>query len=205
MSTDTTVTSLDGFPRNARSAPQGRAGARLLRRRQRGERKRASTSWSTADLSPTNLRGHAQPDGPEALPRRPSASFSDLRFDVHENVGVLVEATSWRRARSSRESTRATTAGVAATGNAVQTSAPHIFRVSEDRLVEHWPVVDTYRILVAIGAIPGVATVFQEQILGVPASPGGLFEERLGPSSAEGPTTADTRGVPGRGAASTTA
>jgi hypothetical protein len=37
-----------------------------------------------------------------------------------------------------------------------------------------------YRILVAIGAIPGVANVFQEQILRVPASPGGLFQERPG-------------------------
>ena len=26
-------------------------------------------------------------------------------------------------------------------------------RIGEDRLVEHWPVVDTYRILVAIGAV----------------------------------------------------
>ncbi len=70
--------------------------------------------------------------------------------------------------------------GVAPTGSPIQTSASHIFRVRDDQLVEHWQVVDTYRILVAIGAIPGVASVFQEQILGVPASPGGLFQERLG-------------------------
>ncbi len=68
---------------------------------------------------------------------------------------------------------------MAATGNAIQTSASHVFRVRDDRIVEHWPVLDTYRILVAIGAIPGVASVFQ-QLLGVPKSPNGLFQERLG-------------------------
>jgi len=46
-------------------------------------------------------------------------------------------------------------------------------------LAEHWPVVDTYRILVAIGAIPPAANAFQ-QILGVDESPGGLFPERRG-------------------------
>lgn len=68
---------------------------------------------------------------------------------------------------------------LAATGNAIQTSASHVFRVRDDRIVEHWPVLDTYRILVAVGAIPGVASVFQ-QLLGVPESPNGLFQERLG-------------------------
>jgi predicted SnoaL-like aldol condensation-catalyzing enzyme len=70
-------------------------------------------------------------------------------------------------------------AGVGATDAAIQTSASHIFRVREDRLVENWQVVDTYRILVAIGAIPGVASCFQ-QLLGVPESPNGLVQERLG-------------------------
>jgi predicted SnoaL-like aldol condensation-catalyzing enzyme len=55
-----------------------------------------------------------------------------------------------------------------------------MFRVRDDQLVEHWQVVDTYRILAAVGAIPGIAGVFQEQVLGVPASPNGLFEERAG-------------------------
>jgi predicted ester cyclase len=107
-------------------------------------------------------------------------SFSDLRFDVHENVGVLVEGDLVATRTIITGTHTGDYDGVAATGNAVQTSASHIFRVDEDRLVEHWPVLDTYRILAAIGAIPGVANVFQEQILGVQASPGGLFEERLG-------------------------
>jgi len=40
-------------------------------------------------------------------------------------------------------------------------------------------VVDTYRIMVAIGAIPRAASAFQ-QILGVQESPAGLFQERVG-------------------------
>jgi predicted SnoaL-like aldol condensation-catalyzing enzyme len=58
---------------------------------------------------------------------------------------------------------------------------PHTFSASATtRLVEHWPVLDTYRILVAIGAIPGAASVFQRDYLRVTESPGGLFQERLG-------------------------
>jgi hypothetical protein len=71
-------------------------------------------------------------------------------------------------------------AGAAPTGNPIQTSACHIFRVRDDQFTEHWQVTDTYRILAAIGAIPGVANVFQKQVLGVPESPGGLFAERPG-------------------------
>jgi len=106
-------------------------------------------------------------------------SFSDLRFDVHENVGVLVESDLVALRTIITGTHAGDYAGVAATGNAIQTSASHVFRIRDDRIVEHWPVLDTYRILVAIGAIPGVASVFQ-QLLGVPESPNGLFQERLG-------------------------
>jgi predicted ester cyclase len=106
-------------------------------------------------------------------------SFSDLRFDVHENVGVLVEGDLVAVRTIITGTHVGEYAGVAATGNPIQTSASHVFRVRDDRLVEHWPVLDSYRILVAIGAIPGVASVFQ-QLLGVPESPNGLFQERLG-------------------------
>jgi predicted ester cyclase len=107
-------------------------------------------------------------------------SFSELRFEVHENVGVLVEGDLVALRTIITGSHTGDYAGVAPTGSPIQTSASHIFRVRDDQLVEHWQVVDTYRILVAIAAIPGVANVFQQQILGVPESPGGLFQERLG-------------------------
>lgn len=106
-------------------------------------------------------------------------SFSDLRFEVHENIGVLVEGDLIGLRTIITGIHTGDYAATAATGAAIQTSASHIFRVREDRLVEHWQVVDTYRILVGIGAIPGVAASFQ-QLLGVPVSPNGLFQERLG-------------------------
>jgi predicted ester cyclase len=106
-------------------------------------------------------------------------SFADLRFDVHENVGVLVEDDLVALRTIITGTHTGAYAGVAATGNAIQTSASHVFRVRDDQIVEHWSVLDTYRILVAIGAIPGVASVFQ-QLLGVPQSPNGLFQERPG-------------------------
>jgi len=107
-------------------------------------------------------------------------SFSDLHFQVHENIGVLVEGDLVALRTIITGTHTGDYAGVAATGTRIQTSASHFFRVRDDQLVEHWQVVDTYRILAAIGAIPAVASVFQEQVLRVDPSPNGLFEERLG-------------------------
>jgi predicted ester cyclase len=107
-------------------------------------------------------------------------SFSDLRFDVHENIGVLVQGDLVALRTVITGTHTGTYAGVAATGAEIQTSASHIFRVHDDRVIEQWPVVDSYRVLATIGAIPAVATVFQQQVLGVAPSPNGLFAERLG-------------------------
>jgi predicted ester cyclase len=106
---------------------------------------------------------------------------------VHENIGVLVEGDLVALRTIITGTHAGEYAGVSATGSRVQTSASHIFRVRDDQIVEHWPVMDTYRILVAIGAVPGVANVFQREYLRVAESPGGLFEERLG--SEFGPAT----------------
>ncbi|HEX6394279.1 MAG TPA: ester cyclase [Acidimicrobiales bacterium] len=116
-----------------------------------------------------------------------NGSFSDLRFDVHENIGVLVEGDLVALRTMVTGTHTGEYAGVPATGSRVQTSASHIFRVRDDQIAEHWPVMDTYRILVAIGAIPGVANVFQREYLRVAESPGGLFQERVG--SQFGPPT----------------
>src|SRR5580693_4430347 len=98
-------------------------------------------------------------------------SFSELRLQVHENIVVLRTIITGTHTGDY--------ASVAPTASPIQTSASHVFRVRDDQFVEHWPVVDTYRILVAIGAIPRAANAFQ-QILGVQESPGGLFPERVG-------------------------
>jgi predicted ester cyclase len=107
-------------------------------------------------------------------------SFSDLRLEVHENVGVLVEGDLVGLRTIITGTHAGDYAGVAATGEPIQTSASHIFRVRDDRIVEHWPVLDTYRILRAIGAIPEAASVFQREYLRVTESPRGLFQERPG-------------------------
>jgi predicted ester cyclase len=106
-------------------------------------------------------------------------SFPDLRLEVHENIGVLVEGDLVALRTVITGTHKGEYAGVAPTGASIQTSASHFFRVRDDRLVEHWQVVDTYRILAAIGAIPKAANAFQ-QILGVGESPGGLFPEKPG-------------------------
>jgi predicted ester cyclase len=106
-------------------------------------------------------------------------SFSDLRLEVHENVGVLVEDDLVALRTIITGTHSGDYAGVAATGREIQTSASHFFRVRDDQFVEHWQVIDTYRILVMIGRIPGVGATFQ-QMLGVPEAPEGIFQERLG-------------------------
>jgi predicted ester cyclase len=107
------------------------------------------------------------------------ASFPDLHFEVHENVGVLVDGDLVALRTIITGTHKGEYAGNAPSGVPIQTSASHIFRVRDDEIVEHWQVLDTYRILVAIGAIPKAANAFQ-QILGVEESAGGLFPEKLG-------------------------
>jgi len=97
----------------------------------------------------------------------------------HENIGVQVDNDLVAVRTIITGTHSGDYAGVPATGASIQTSASHVFRMKDDKLAEHWLIVDTYRILVALGAIPGVANAFQ-QILGVAESPGGLFPERLG-------------------------
>jgi len=179
MSTATTDTSLDGFHATPAAQRKDELVRAFFDAVNAGDETRIDELLERGFES-YDLRGTRSRTGLKRSYADLQRSFSDLRFDVHENVGVLVERDLVALRTIITGTHTGDWAGVAATGNAIQTSASHIFRVDEDRLVEHWPVLDTYRILVAIGAIPGVANVFQEQILGVPPSPGGLFQERLG-------------------------
>jgi hypothetical protein len=106
-------------------------------------------------------------------------AFRDMNFQVHENVGVLVENDLIALRTIMTGTHVGDYLGVAPTNQPVQTSVSHILRTRDDRITEHWPVIDTYRILVKIGAIPGVGADFQ-QLLGVPAAEDGIFVERLG-------------------------
>jgi predicted ester cyclase len=106
-------------------------------------------------------------------------AFSDLSFNVHENVGVLVEHDLIALRTIMTGTHTGDYLGVAPRNQSIQTSVSHILRTRDDQITEHWPVLDTYRILVKIGAIPGVGANFQ-QLLGVPAAGDGIFVERLG-------------------------
>jgi predicted ester cyclase len=106
-------------------------------------------------------------------------SFVDLHFEVHENVGVLVEDNLVAVRTIVTGTHSGDYEGVAATGKQIQTSTSHFFRLRDDMLAEHWHITDTYRILAKIGRVPGVASEFQ-RLLGVPVSSDGIFEERLG-------------------------
>jgi predicted ester cyclase len=178
MSTTATVTSLDGF----HASPAAQRNDELVRAFfdavNAGDRARADELLDRGVLS-YDVHGTRSRTGLHRYFAGLRDAFSDLRFDVHEHVGVLVEGDLVALRTIITGTQTGAYAGVAPTGRPIQTSASHIFRVREDRLVEHWPVVDTYRILVAIGAIPPAANAFQ-QILGVDESPGGLFPETLG-------------------------
>jgi predicted ester cyclase len=175
----TTLTSLAGF----HATPTGQRADALVRSffdavnagDQEGIDEAVARSFLSYDLHGTRSR-----TGAKRYYSDLHKAFSDLHFEVHENVGVLVEGDLVALRTIITGTHTGEYAGVSATGNQVQTSASHIFRVLDDQIVEHWPVVDTYRILVAVGAVPGVANVFQREILRVAESPGGLFQERKG-------------------------
>jgi predicted ester cyclase len=179
MATTATVTSLDGF----HATPTAQRADELVRALfdaindddTAGTDAILARSFVSYDVHGTRTR-----TGWKRYHSELRQSFLELRFEVHENVGVLVEGDLVALRTIITGTHAGDYAGVAPTGSPVQTSASHIFRIRDDRLVEHWQVVDTYRILAAIGAIPGVAGVFQEQVLGVQPSPDGLFKERLG-------------------------
>jgi len=178
MST-TTVTSLDGFHPTSEAQRADELVRAFFDAVNADEQARIDELVDRGFLS-YDLHGTRSRTGLKRNYSELRGSFSDLRFEVHENVGVLVEGDLVALRTIITGTHTGDYSGVAATGNRIQTSASHIFRVRDDRLVEHWPVVDTYRILAAIGAIPAAASVFQEQILRVPVSPDGLFQERLG-------------------------
>jgi predicted ester cyclase len=178
MNTATGTTSLDGF----HTTPTGQRADELVRALfdaiNDDDSARIDAILARSFLS-YDMHGTRSRTGFKRYHSGLRQSFSQLRLEVHENVGVLVEGDLVALRTIITGIHTGDFAGVPATGKAVQTSSSHFFRFRDDQLVEHWHVVDTYRILVAIGAVPPAATAFQ-QILGVETSPGGLFQEKLG-------------------------
>src|SRR5579859_111802 len=180
MATDTTAmaTSLDGFHATA-TAQRADELVRAFFAAVNGDDHTGIDAVAARSFLSYGVHGTRTRNGLKLYLSDLRRSFSELRFEVHENVGVLVEGDLVALRTIITGTHTGDYAGVAPTGSPIQTSASHIFRVRDDQLVEHWQVVDTYRVLVAIGAIPRAANVFQ-QILDVEESPGGLFPERLG-------------------------
>ncbi len=179
MATTATKTSLDGFHASSAAQRNDELVRALFDVVNAGDAGRldelVARSFLSYDVHDTRSRTGLKRDFSELR-----QSFSDLHFDAHENIGVLVEGDLVALRTIITGTHTGDYAGVAATGTRIQTSASHFFRVRDDQLVEHWQVTDTYRILAAIGALPAVASIFQEQVLRVDASPNGIFEERLG-------------------------
>jgi predicted ester cyclase len=178
MSTTATVTSLDGFHATPAAQRADELARAFFDAVNADDPARIDSLVARSFLS-YDVHGTRSRTGLKRYLADLRRSFSELRFEAHENVGVLVEGDLVALRTIITGTHTGDYADVAATGNPIQTSASHIFRVRDDQLVEHWQVLDTYRILVAIGAIPRAANTFQ-QILGVEESPGGLFQERLG-------------------------
>jgi predicted ester cyclase len=178
MGTATGVAGLDGFHATATGRRADQLARSLFEAVNGDDRARIDADLARSFLS-YDVHGTRSRTGFKQHVSDLHRSFADLRFEVHENVGVLVEGDLVALRTIITGTHTGEYAGIAATGRSIQTSASHILRVRDDQFVEHWPVVDTYRILVAIGAIPPAANSFQ-QILGVAESPGGLFPEGLG-------------------------
>ncbi|MEW1550934.1 ester cyclase [Streptomyces tsukubensis] len=178
MSTTTPLTSLDGF----HATPTAQRADELARSFVAAVNAQDHTAFDTL-LSRTflsyDIGGVRSRTAMKKYYAGLHASFSGLRFEVHENVGVLVENDLIALRTIVTGTHTGDYAGVPATGKAIQTSVSHVFRFRDDRLVEHWQVMDTYRILAGIGRVPGVAAQFQ-QLLGVPQSPDGVFVEKPG-------------------------
>jgi predicted ester cyclase len=175
----TTVTSLDGFHATP-TAQQADALARALFDAVNADDPARTDAVLARSFLSYDAHGTRSRTGLRRYHSDLRRSFPDIRFQVHENIGVLVEGDLVALRTIITGTHTGHYADVAPTGRPVQTSASHIFRVRDDQFTEHWQATDTYRILAAIGAIPGVANVFQKQVLGVPESPGGLFAERPG-------------------------
>jgi hypothetical protein len=172
MSTTTatagTVTSLDGFHATSAAQRVDELARALFDAVNAGDPARTDAVLARSFLS-YDVHGTRSRTGLKRYHSDLRRSFADLRFEVHENVGVLVEGDLVALRTIITGTHTGDYAGLAPTGRPVQTSASHIFRLRDDQFVEHWQVVDTYRILVAIGVIStgrteDVATVAEDYI-----------------------------------------
>ena len=128
MSTATTATSLDGFHATAAAQRKDELARAFFDAVNADDQARIDELLDRGFQS-YDLRGTRSRTGLHAYYAGLRRSFADLRFDVHENVGVLVQGDMLALRTIVTGTHTGEYAGVAATGGAIQTSASHIFRV----------------------------------------------------------------------------
>src|ERR1700759_5620744 len=125
MRTAPTETSLDGFHATAAAQRKDELVRAFFDAINAGDETRVDELVDRGFLS-YDLRGTRSRTGLKRYHADLRRSFSDLRFDVHENVGVLVEGDLVALRTIITGTHTREDAGVAATGNAIQTSASHL-------------------------------------------------------------------------------
>ena len=81
-------------------------------------------------------------------------SCSDLRFEVHENVGVLVEGDLVALRTIVTGTHTGDYYGIPPTGRAVVSTFVAFDRVVDGKLVENWTVFDNYDLMRQLGILP---------------------------------------------------
>src|SRR5690349_20460771 len=126
MST-TTVTSVDGFHATSTAQRADELARAFFDAVNAGEQARIDELVDRGFLS-YDLHGTRSRTGLKHYYSDLRRSFSDLRFEVHENVGVLVEGDRVALRTIVTGTHAGDYAGFAATGNPIQTSVSHMFR-----------------------------------------------------------------------------
>src|SRR6478736_6324937 len=137
MTATATVTSLDGFHATPAAQRKDELVRAFFDAVNGGDETRIDELVDRGFLS-YDLRGTRSRTGLKRYYADLRRSVSELRFDVHENVGVLVEGDLVALRTIITGTHAGDYSGVAATRNTIQTSASHMFRVDEDQFVEHW-------------------------------------------------------------------
>ena len=197
MSTAATVTSLDGF----HTVPAAQRADKLVRALfdavNADDPARIDAVVARSFLS-YDVRATRSRTGLKRYHSDLRRSFSELRFEVHENVGVLVEGDLVALRTIITGTHTGDYAGVAPTGNPIQTSASHIFRCSRR---------PACRALAGRRHLPHPGRRWRHPQGGerLPADPRrGRIARRALPGATRNRvrptwrTTRDTRGVPGR-------
>lgn len=98
------------------------------------------------------------------------ASFPDLTYEVHENVGVIVDDHLLALRTYISGTHEGPFAGHGPTGKRFRIGNHHVFRHAGGRLTEHWEVEDSYGLLAQLGLIPVTIPLYEEK----PGSPFGI-------------------------------